>query len=140
MIELPQGDNSPSLLPDMTALLDVIFILLIFMMLTANVAPHALELDLPKLAAPAIALEANNLTVGISEQGVFSIDGQRHLDWQDFQLALQDQIQQRQQLRGSAPQLLVAADKDVALHNFVKLAGWLSEKGQSVAELVVSEQ
>ena len=63
MIRLPQSDSSPSLLPDMTALLDVIFILLVFMMLTANVAPHLLELELPQVAAPADSVEVNTLTL-----------------------------------------------------------------------------
>ena len=68
-------------MPDMTALLDVIFILLIFMMLTANVAPQLLELDLPQESAPAKNVEENAITLGISEQRNFSINQQKFESW-----------------------------------------------------------
>jgi len=140
VIQLPEMESSPSVLPDMTALLDVIFILLVFMMLTANVAPHLLELDLPQTAAPIESVEPNAITLSISEEGIFSIEQQRHENWLGFTLALKSQIQMQEQLHGNAPQLLVAADKDVALNAFVKLAGWLSEQGHSVTEIIVNDQ
>ena len=140
MIQLPAVDSSASLLPDMTALLDVIFILLVFMMLTANVAPHLLELDLPRASVPVDSVEPDAITLGLSEDGKFSIGQQSYGNWLAFRLALKSQIQQREKSRSRRPQILVAADKDVALDAFVKLAGWLSEQGLSVAEIVVSDQ
>lgn len=138
MIQLPESSRSPSLMPDMTALLDVIFILLVFMMLTANVAPQLLELDLPQVAAPSELMEPNAITLRISEQGQFSLDQTTYPDWMQFQRALVRKIEEGR-IEGEPPQLLVAADKDVALQPFVKLAGWLSEQGLSVAEVVVSD-
>jgi len=136
VIQLPQAETRRSLMPDMTALLDVIFILLIFMMLTANVAPQLLELDLPQASAPSKHVEANAITVGISEQGMFSINQQKFESWDEFESALKIQINEQQ---ATKPQLLVTADKDVSLQPFIKLANWLSEQGIAVAEVVVSE-
>ena len=138
MIQLSETSRSSSLMPDMTALLDVIFILLVFMMLTANVAPHLLELDLPQTTAPLASADPNAITLGISEQGVFSIDQSIYPNWPHFQQALEKKIK-KARMSGDIPQLLVAADKDVALQSFIKLAGWLSEQGLSVAEVVVSD-
>lgn len=126
-------------MPDMTALLDVIFILLIFMMLTANSAPKLLELDLPKASAPAKNIDLNTITVGISEQGGFSINRQKFSDWQAFESSLTKQLDDYEQ-QNIEPQLLVAADKDVALQPFVKMANWLSDHGIAVADVVVSDQ
>ncbi|WP_461481286.1 ExbD/TolR family protein [Porticoccus sp.] len=139
MIQLPENSRSPSLMPDMTALLDVIFILLVFMMLTANAAPRLLQLDLPQAAAPSESVEPDAITLGISETGQFSIDRTTYPDWAQFQQALTGRIE-KARLVGELPQLLVAADKDVALQPFVKLAGWLSEQGLFVAEVVVSDR
>lgn len=140
MIQISEYENKRSLMPDMTALLDVIFILLIFMMLTANVAPQLLEIDLPQATAPAKNVEANAITLGISEQGMFSINQQQFDSWEMFETDLMKQLQQHQQQYGSKPQLLVTADKDVVLQPFVKLANWLSGQGIAVAEVVVSDQ
>jgi len=136
VIQIPESENRRSLVPDMTALLDVIFILLIFMMLTANVAPQLLELDLPHASAPASNVEPNAITLGLSEQGVFSINQQKFENWEKFELSLSSQLNQQE----AKPQLLVTADKDVPLQPFVKLANWLSEQGIAVADVVVSDQ
>ncbi len=140
MIKLSEPQSSLSLMPDMTALLDVIFILLVFMMLTANVAPRLLEVDLPVAAVPASQVEANAITLGLSEQGEYSIDRTPYADWTTFQAALVQSIASKRDQYQSEPQLLVAADKHVALEPFVKLASWLSEQGLAVAEVVVSDQ
>ena len=142
MIELPQASNSGSFMPDMTALLDVIFILLIFMMLTANTAPHLLELELPEVAVPAQEMMPSAIILGISAAGEFSIDQQSFNSWDDFQQALSQRLSQSRQelVADDMPQLLVAADKKVALQLFVKLVGWLSQQGLSVAEVVVSDE
>lgn len=42
------SDVASDLLPDLTPMLDIIFILLIFFILTANSVQYALEVDLPK--------------------------------------------------------------------------------------------
>jgi biopolymer transport protein ExbD len=136
VIQIPESESRRSLMPDMTALLDVIFILLIFMMLTANVAPQLLELDLPQASAPARNIEANAITIGLSEQGLFSINQQTFDSWEKFEASLSTQLNEQE----TKPQLLVTADKDVPLQPFVKLANWLSEQGIAVADVVVSDQ
>jgi len=138
MIQLPESSHSPSLMPDMTALLDVIFILLVFMMLTANVAPQLLEMDLPQVTAPAESVEPNAITLGITEQGSFSISSKEFSNWERFQAALNVDLKDHQDEFGAKPQVLVAADKDASIDVFVKLASWLSEQGLSVAEVIVS--
>lgn len=139
MIQLPELENKRSLIPDMTALLDVIFILLIFMMLTANSAPQLLEFALPKASSPNRNVDADAITVGISENGDFSINQQKFVDWQAFESGLTKQLDDYKQ-QNIHPQLLVTADKDVALQPFVKMASWLSEHGIAVADVVVSDQ
>lgn len=139
MIQLPESDQAPSLMPDMTALLDVIFILLVFMMLTANVAPQLLDVDLPQAEAPADTVSPDAITVGINSEGLFSVNRKVYADWPEFQQALKYEIHALK-AKGETPQLLVAADKNVALQPFVKLAAWLSEQELSVAQIVVDEE
>lgn len=138
MIQLPDNTAASSLVPDMTALLDVIFILLVFMMLTANVAPQLLEIDLPEAVAGSDMVQPEAITLGISEQAEYSIDQQRFSSGLDFYAALEQVLQSYFQQHGSRPQVIVAADKNSELQPFVELAGFLSEKNIAVVEVQVS--
>ncbi len=140
MILIPEEPQSLSLMPDMTALLDVLFILLIFMLLTANAAPHLLRVDLPQVNVPATQLESKVITLGISQEGQFSIDQRRYETWLLFTGELKARLSPRTNVQEIRPQVLLAADKGAPLGRFVKLAEWLSSQGHEVAEIVVSNK
>jgi len=51
MIEIPaskRGNIVSDLMPDLTPLLDVMFMLIVFFLLTANAVPYALDVNLPQ--------------------------------------------------------------------------------------------
>ena len=56
MIQFPNDDDqsSGSFLPDLTSLLDVLFIVLVFFLLTANSAQLLLPIDLPAAASESL--------------------------------------------------------------------------------------
>ena len=61
----------------MSSLTDIIFLLLIFFMLTSNlVAPNALNLKLPGKGNPTVS-SANIPDVSIETNGVFKLDGKK---------------------------------------------------------------
>ncbi len=47
MIKTPHSSNTQSLAPDLTPLLDIIFIVMVFLLLTASVKLESLEVELP---------------------------------------------------------------------------------------------
>ena len=60
--------------PDMTPLMDVIFILLIFFVLAAAFTVHGLDIDLPKAQATK-AISGRIVEIRLSEDGRFQVDG-----------------------------------------------------------------
>ena len=81
MIRLSQaGAPSASLLPDLTPLLDVIFIVLVFFLLTAQQPLLELPLDLPKSDAAlndATLAPSERMVIMLDEQGAWRFAGDR---------------------------------------------------------------
>ncbi len=95
MIRLPQaGIPSASLLPDLTPLLDVIFIVLVFFLLTAQQPLLELPLDLPKsdaaLSATASA-PAERMVIMLDEQGTWRFSGQPQANFDSLRASLEQQ-------------------------------------------------
>lgn len=94
MIRLPQaGVPSASLLPDLTPLLDVIFIVLVFFLLTAQQPLLELPLELPKSdSAPSAAEHTVERTViMLDEHGAWRFAGQPQADFNTLRAVLEQQ-------------------------------------------------
>lgn len=95
MIRLPQaGIPSASLLPDLTPLLDVIFIVLVFFLLTAQQPLLELPLDLPKSDAAlseVASAPAERMVIMLDEQGTWRFAGQPQANFNSLRDALEQQ-------------------------------------------------
>lgn len=138
MIVLPHSsaDSSSSSFPDMTALLDVIFILLVFLLLTANTATEIFDIDLPNDAGSQtrIAEIDKQITLTLfAETDKWGIEGQQFSDWLAFQTAFKQRIQHM-----DAPEVIVAGDRQASLEKTLKLLAFLQENKLSAAQILVS--
>ncbi len=141
-----QGDFSgqnESRFPDMTALLDVIFILLVFLLLTANVAPRALEVTLPADAsAPVMEItERESLTITLFTEGdKWGLEKEVFSHWQAFEFAFAAQLTAiAAEAKHGIPEIVVAGDQQAPLAKVIKLFSWLQKHELEVAQLLVSE-
>ncbi|WP_205340863.1 biopolymer transporter ExbD [Denitrificimonas caeni] len=93
MIRLPQGAMpAASLLPDLTPLLDVIFIVLVFFLLTAQQPLLELPLDLPSSDAALSAAKSapsERMVIMLDEQGAWRFAGQPQAGFNDLRESLQ---------------------------------------------------
>ena len=93
MIRLSQAQiPSASLLPDLTPLLDVIFIVLVFFLLTAQQPLLELPLDLPKSDAAlidAVSAPSERMVIRLEEQGVWRFAGQPQASFNSLRDALE---------------------------------------------------
>lgn len=127
-----------SALPDMTALLDVIFILLVFLLLTANAAPKALKVALPQDdQGVAQTIEADNqITVTIFPDGQrWGLQKRKFESWKAFEQALLAQVNAQQE-----PQIVVVGDKNTSLEKLLKLFTWLQSHHLTAAHMMMSRQ
>ncbi|EGA64650.1 ExbD/TolR family protein [Vibrio brasiliensis] len=135
MIKVAQTDNRNTLVPDLTPLLDIIFIVMVFLMLTAAVKLDSLEVDLPTVDSPVVSeVENQSLTVNILEsQPHWAIDGKAYIDWENFTLALLEEHKTNQQ------PIVIGADKTADVQHLVKLLAFLQQNGIQATQLLTEE-
>lgn len=141
MINVGPSAHSDSSLafPDMTALLDVIFILLVFLLLTANVAPRALEVSLPKEGSEnSKLLDIDDpITITLFDDGDhWALDKDEYRNWIAFETALADKVETIKE-SGNEPQVVLAGDKDVSLEQLLKLFSWLQRHDLKATQVLM---
>lgn len=142
MIRAPKKLHANSVFPDMTALLDVIFILLVFLLLTANVAPKVLPIDLPaKGGAEAKPLNlTDHVSISISEiDDHWGLNGDEYSGWSSFEVALMQAVNQLMDQK-ITPQIIIAGDKQASLEKMLQLLAWLQGKDLSAAQVMMNPE
>ncbi|CAE6919162.1 Biopolymer transport protein ExbD/TolR [Vibrio sp. B1REV9] len=134
MIKAPR-DNNHALTPDLTPLLDIIFIVMVFLMLTAAVKLDSLDVDLPSTDSKAVAeVDKQSITVNILNEAPFwAINGKTYIDWENFTLALLEES------KSSDKPIVIGAEKTADIQYLVKLLGFLQENGIQATQLLTEE-
>jgi biopolymer transport protein ExbD len=123
--------------PDLTPLLDIIFIVMVFLMLTANVAVHTLNVDIPQTEDSAVLGKPDSavLTIGIADSLTpWSIDGQAMSDWSSFTEALTAHQQQN-----SDQDIVIAADKNANVEAMLKVLAFLQQHNIPATQILMEE-
>lgn len=127
VIRLPATSNAPvTLLPDLTPLLDVIFIVLVFFLLTAQTPLLELPLQLPQsreALAPASA-SGQRLQVQLAADGSWRLDGAAQADFAELRGALQQAF-----AADGCAGLDLALDRQAPLSAFLDLMALLQRQG-----------
>ncbi|WP_332403333.1 biopolymer transporter ExbD [Vibrio metschnikovii] len=134
MIKTPPTTES-SLMPDLTPLLDIIFIVMVFLLLTAAVKFTSLDVSLPSTDSSVVSeINTQSITVNIlAQQPYWAIDGTIYVAWQDFTEAL------LKRSKTSEQPIVIAADKTAQVQNLVKLLAFLQENGIAATQLLTDE-
>ena len=132
-----EEDSGFSFGPDLTPLLDVVFIVMVFLLFTANAQTLSLPVDLPQATQQeaSISNEPNTLTVSIlNEDQAWAIGEDQFANWDRFTATLLAQIEE-------APDttVLIAGDQDAPLGNLVKLMMFLSQHKIEAAQILMEE-
>ncbi|MCG9576617.1 biopolymer transporter ExbD [Vibrio tubiashii] len=135
MIKVKQEENRFGLTPDLTPLLDIIFIVMVFLMLTAAVKLDSLEVDLPTTDSQVVSeVDTKSLTINILEaEPHWAIDGKEYIDWENFTLALLEEYKSNKQ------PIVIGADKTAEVQHLVKLLAFLQENGIQATQLLTEE-
>lgn len=132
MIKSPAKPNDLGLTPDLTPLLDIIFIVMVFLLLTASVRLESLEVALPTTDSPVVNdVDKESITINLlATEPYWAIDGKPYLDWHNFSLALLETVQ------SSKRPIVIGADQDAEVQQLVKLLGFLQEHGIQATQLL----
>ncbi|EJC7007430.1 biopolymer transporter ExbD [Vibrio parahaemolyticus] len=135
MIKVPQDNNRNGLTPDLTPLLDIIFIVMVFLMLTAAVKLDSLDVALPSTDSQAVAeVDKQSITVNIlKDEPYWAINRQTYIDWENFTLALLEES------KSTDKPIVIGAEKTANIQSLVQLLGFLQENGIQATQLLTEE-
>lgn len=133
MIRVAPQNAAPSLMPDMTALLDVISLMLIFLILIVQPVNQILEIDLPQSveAETAEMVSEDSLLVMTPDQ--WRYNDKLFQSWEAVAAVLTQQLQSSNEQR-----LRIQADKSVPLQQFVQILEFAQSQRITIAELEVA--
>lgn len=123
-------------LPDMTAMLDILFMLLVFFILTSGATFKSLQLTLPSTEddALAVAKEQNSLLLRIKADE-FMLDKTSFDDLADLTGLLEERIAKDPKF-----DLVVACDKEVPVQRFLDALALLMAKKITIANILMKPE
>ena len=136
MIKTPHSSQTQSLAPDLTPLLDIIFIVMVFLLLTASVKLESLEVELPSSDIKNVSeVHKDSISVNILDhEPYWAINGQEYIDWENFKIASLEET-------GTSDKkpIIIGADKAANVENLVKLLSFLQENGIPATQLLTED-
>ncbi|MBV1840846.1 MULTISPECIES: ExbD/TolR family protein [Photobacterium] len=138
MIRTHQGINTDDdLKPDLTPLLDIIFIVMVFLLLTASVKLQSLEVDLPQTDTRTLqTTQADPITINLMSQSPYwALQGAAVEDWETFKTKLVEAVK-------AAPEkpVVIGADKTGSVENMLKLLAFLQQNNIKATQLLMEEE
>lgn len=137
MLELPKKSNNPNLMPDLTALIDVLFILLVFLLLTAAVKLEMLDVTLPEVGSDEQAAPEQQKSLVLSvdykeQQLIYALAKQPYTSLDAVIKALQKTDKQQG--------VYLAIDQHVPSGELVKLLAELSKQDHKIANILAERE
>lgn len=124
------------LAPDLTPMLDILFILLVFFMLTAGAILQSLDVQLPASISEERVLlnEPQHIMVEIHVDS-YVLDGRTVADFQELTTLLLPLVHERPQHK-----IIVAGDRSAAIERLVMLLGYLQAQGVEAANILMHNE
>ena len=140
MIRVGGSDEevSASLLPDLTPLLDVVFIVLVFLLFTANSVPLTLPVDLPETERAVSQQLDKPDAIGVNlfaEGASWALEGEKYDGWNEFSSALQQKVEAEPERA-----VVIAGDRAVPMEKLVQLMQFLQQNNIAAAQILMEEK
>jgi len=128
--------NDDELKPDLTPLLDIIFIVMVFLLLTASVKLKALDVELPRTETQILqTTEADPITINlIAKEPFWALQGQSFNTWDSFTVALLKQVK-----NGPTKPVVIGADKNASVEQMLKLLAFLQQHEIKATQLLMED-
>ncbi len=119
--------------PDLTPMLDILFILLVFFMLTAGAVYQSLDLTLPSSVAEELStLDAPKHIMLEIHDNHYAIDGQKQAAFDDLKTALPVVLTKRPN-----HELIIAGDKDISMQRLLTVLTYLQSQNIQAANILM---
>lgn len=135
MIGLNDAESSPILGLDLTALIDIIFIILVFLLLTANTQLLSLPVDVPTESTSQLApiSQVENITVNVlASKPHWALDGVAFDNFTEFESAFIKQYQSQNEAK-----VIIAADKTAQVQPLMTLLALLQRQAITNTQILM---
>lgn len=132
----PHDGTLRDLAPDLTPMLDILFILLVFFMLTAGAVFQSLDLNLPSSVTEELSTvnEPKHIMLEIKQDG-YTIDGEALKTLEQLKQAVPKAIQVKKE-----HQLIIASDKDIPIEQLLRVLTYLQSQGIQAANILMKNE
>ncbi|OUR75412.1 hypothetical protein A9Q83_18525 [Alphaproteobacteria bacterium 46_93_T64] len=129
-------ESEISSIPDLTSLLDILFILLVFFILSAGASYRSLDLTLPKNVSEETTLPTpqKHIMLEIRAEG-YAIDGRKFSTLQQLKSDLLQTLRTKPD-----PKLVVAGDKSASIERLLNVLTFLQSKGIKAANILMQQE
>ena len=137
MIEIPEskrGNIIADLMPDLTPLLDVMFMLIVFFLLTANAVPYALDVDLPEdnESVSQAVKDPDMLSIKLLAGEGWRINDTTYDDEASFKRALEEKIEDDKKV-------IIIGDKEASMQKLLSVMAFLRKHNIEAADIVMKQ-
>lgn len=138
MIEIPQSKREgiiADLMPDFTPLIDVMFMLIVFFILTANSVPYALDVNLPDDSEEVTQAveDPDMLSITLlAAEGGWKINDVAFHNESDFKAALKTKTQDRKKV-------VIMGDQDVSMQKLLNVMAFLRKHNIQAADIMMEK-
>jgi len=124
------------LMPDLTPMLDILFILLVFFMLTAGAVYQSIDITLPSSVEEELSIvnEPKHIMLEIRPDS-FVVDGEQVNTLAGLKQLIPTIIAQK-----AGYEFVVAGDKDIAIERLLKVLTFLQSQGIVTANILMQEE
>lgn len=139
MIEIADNNRSKivaDLMPDLTPLLDVMFMLIVFFILTANALPYALDVNLPE--------DSESVTQAVEDPDMLSITLMpNEQGWKINDVQYDSEIEFKAALKGKAQDhkhVIIIGDKKASMQKLLTVMAFLRKYDIEAADIVMEHK
>lgn len=132
----PQEGTLRDLGPDLTPMLDILFILLVFFMLTAGAALQSLDLKLPSSVSDTKPIDTHSKHIMLEiHPHHYVIDTQKIDSLPLLKKALPPLVQAKKE-----HEMVIAGDKDISIERLLEVLTYLQSEGIETANILMKKQ
>lgn len=132
----PGRTDPEAVAPNLTPLVDILFILLIFFILTAGAVFPALNLNLPEVVSEDISTaDSRNILLEI-HGGTYALDGKEIADFETLKSALPDAVRKNP----GYERFVIAGDKGVSIEELLKVLSHLQSRSIEAVDILMKNE
>lgn len=135
MISAGNDQSSPSFGLDLTPLIDIIFIVLVFLLLTANTQLLSLPVDVPTEADSNLSAVSQEKHIAINvlvNEPHWALDGKSYADFDEFEAAFSNSFKANPKAK-----VIIAADKTAPVQPLMTVLAALQRQNISNTQILM---